>query len=147
MTAGQPVRRAPVVGVRPTRHSRTSVMAAAANVDGTWEFIWRTLVESRVKSVPPAEAKAMVDSGEWVLVDVRPTEDFNKAHIQGAVSCPLFLKVTRENFAPSDFLKVRSAHRFTQLHAAQRPSKLPLQSLVVYHLHHPPRYCPHSRWC
>lgn len=46
------------------------------------------------KSVGAKQAKEMVDSGEYVLVDVRPSDDFEKATLEGAVNVPLFQRIS-----------------------------------------------------
>ena len=48
-----------------------------------------------LESVPPAAAKEMVDSGDWVLVDIRPANKFESAHPAGAKNVQLYRKVRR----------------------------------------------------
>lgn len=47
----------------------------------------------------------MVDSGEYVLVDVRPKEDFEKSTAEGAKSVPLFQRIGLSNLNAGNFLK------------------------------------------
>lgn len=44
-------------------------------------------------SMPPLEANAKVQSGDWVLVDLRPASRYREAHPQGAVNVPLYKEV------------------------------------------------------
>jgi 3-mercaptopyruvate sulfurtransferase SseA len=45
--------------------------------------------EADVPRVPAEEAKAALDSGAAIIVDVRSPSDFEESHIAGAVSVPL----------------------------------------------------------
>lgn len=45
--------------------------------------------EAEVPRVTPEEAKAALDSGEAVIVDVRGAENYAEAHIAGAISIQL----------------------------------------------------------
>jgi rhodanese-related sulfurtransferase len=47
-----------------------------------------------VESVPPAKAKEMVDSGNWVLVDIRPDNKHQAAHPRGAKNVQLYKKAS-----------------------------------------------------
>ena len=42
-----------------------------------------------VRRVTPAEARAAVEKGQAVIVDVRPAESFKAGHVKGALSIPL----------------------------------------------------------
>lgn len=55
-----------------------------------WPEVYTYLAGKGVKSISPQEAKALVDGGEWVLVDVRPKETHEKAHPAGSISAPLY---------------------------------------------------------
>jgi rhodanese-related sulfurtransferase len=57
------------------------------------------------KSVRAAEAKEMADSGEYVVIDVRPIEDFEKSTIQDAKSVPLFQRISFSNPSPGKLLR------------------------------------------
>ncbi|KAJ9504523.1 hypothetical protein QJQ45_029528, partial [Haematococcus lacustris] len=46
--------------------------------------------EKKLRSVTPEEAEESVESGSWVLVDVRPAPAYQQAHPAGAVSIPLY---------------------------------------------------------
>ena len=46
-----------------------------------------------MESISPKDAKVMAESGDWVLVDVRPANKFEAAHPEGAVNVQLFKKV------------------------------------------------------
>ena len=45
--------------------------------------------------MPPAAAKTMLDSGDWVLVDIRPAAKFESAHPAGAKNVQLYRKARR----------------------------------------------------
>ena len=47
-----------------------------------------------VESVPPARAKEMIDSGNWVLVDIRPDNKYQAAHPRGAKNVQLYKKAS-----------------------------------------------------
>jgi 3-mercaptopyruvate sulfurtransferase SseA len=47
------------------------------------------LIEAEVPRVSVQEAKAALESGTGVIVDVRSTEAFESSHIVGAISVPL----------------------------------------------------------
>ncbi|KAL6751177.1 rhodanese-like protein [Haematococcus lacustris] len=69
---------------------RPSVRACAAKLP-KWDECFRYLVdEKKLRSVTPEEAEKSVESGSWVLVDVRPAPAYQQAHPAGAVSIPLY---------------------------------------------------------
>lgn len=71
------------------------VMAVVCSLYAAFS-VWAA--DADFQRIRAADLKAMVDSGERVLiVDVRPADDFMGLHITGAVSVPL-LKV-REKLA------------------------------------------------
>ncbi len=47
------------------------------------------LTEADVSRIDVHEAKAAIDSGQAILVDVRSAESYTKGHAAGAVSIPL----------------------------------------------------------
>ena len=47
------------------------------------------LTEAEVPRVPLEQAKAAIDSGAAIVVDVRPMESYQAGHIPGAISIPL----------------------------------------------------------
>ncbi len=54
--------------------SVTAPATAAAGRLPQWDEVWRYLaVEKKFDSTSPAEAAELVQTGEWVLVDVRPS--------------------------------------------------------------------------
>ncbi|KAK9835199.1 hypothetical protein WJX81_005156 [Elliptochloris bilobata] len=66
-----------------------------------WEDIHRVLtVDENLQSVSPEQAAELVESGDFVLIDVRPQADYDKAHPAGAVNVPLFQRV---NFRKPSF--------------------------------------------
>lgn len=46
------------------------------------------LLAAGLRSVPPAEAIAAAEEDGYVIVDVRPSEEYDEYHPRGAVSCP-----------------------------------------------------------
>jgi hypothetical protein len=52
--------------------------------------IFKELTKKQVKTISPEEAAARVESGEWVLVDVRLKEQHDEATPEGAVSVPIY---------------------------------------------------------
>lgn len=53
-------------------------------------------------STPPLEASDMVQSGDWVLVDLRPASRHREAHPQGAANVPLYKEVAESLHIDSD---------------------------------------------
>lgn len=96
------------------RASRLAVHAAAATEQNvkmpSWEQMHKQLTtQHNLESVSPSDAKKLVDSGKFVLVDVRPPDIFAKAHPEGAQSAPLFQSV---NWSKPDFKKYLRAVAF-----------------------------------
>ena len=48
-------------------------------------------VRQQVRSLTAFESKSMVNNKDYVLVDVRPAEQFATRHPRGAVNVPLFM--------------------------------------------------------
>ena len=46
-----------------------------------------------LESVPPAAAREMLATGDWVLVDIRPENKYQSAHPAGAKNVQLYRKV------------------------------------------------------
>eukprot|EP00199_Chlamydomonas_sp_CCMP681_P005500 CAMPEP_0119105680 /NCGR_PEP_ID=MMETSP1180-20130426/3583_1 /TAXON_ID=3052 ORGANISM="Chlamydomonas cf sp, Strain CCMP681" /NCGR_SAMPLE_ID=MMETSP1180 /ASSEMBLY_ACC=CAM_ASM_000741 /LENGTH=243 /DNA_ID=CAMNT_0007090803 /DNA_START=57 /DNA_END=788 /DNA_ORIENTATION=- len=56
-----------------------------------WDECYRFLVdEKKLRTIAPEQAKDMVASGDWVLVDVRPPGAHAEARPAGAVSVPMY---------------------------------------------------------
>ena len=85
--------------------------ATQANVAmPSWEQMQRQLVQKhKLQSVSAKEANELVNSGKYVLVDVRPPNIFISAHPEGAKSAPLFQGVT---WAKPNFKKYLRAVAF-----------------------------------
>lgn len=97
-----------------TGAARLVVHAAAATEQNvkmpSWEQMHKQLTtQHNLESVSPSDAKKLVDSGKFVLVDVRPPDIFAKAHPEGAQSAPLFQSV---NWSKPDFKKYLRAVAF-----------------------------------
>lgn len=53
----------------------------------------RRLIESgAVRAIPPREAAAALESGGYVMLDVRPAWEREKARVAGSVHAPLFVE-------------------------------------------------------
>ena len=47
--------------------------------------MWQYLIDKKLPTFTPQQAKQKADQGKWVLVDVRPIDNFEEAHPEGAV--------------------------------------------------------------
>ena len=65
--------------------------------------------EHKLESISPKEADGLVQSGKYVLVDVRPPHIYQSAHPEGAKSAPLFQNVV---WSKPDFKKYLRAVAF-----------------------------------
>lgn len=63
------------------------------------------LLEKKMPSLPPDAVQSLVDSGDWVVVDVRPREEYEKSSILGAVNAPLFQLMDWSKPTPASFLR------------------------------------------
>ncbi|KAG2436239.1 hypothetical protein HXX76_006550 [Chlamydomonas incerta] len=61
-----------------------------------WPVVFSTLTAAKVESISPEEAARRVKSGEWLLVDVRLTEQHETAAPEGAVNVPIYETITME---------------------------------------------------
>jgi rhodanese-related sulfurtransferase len=90
--------------------SRQIVRANAATDNGKlpkWELIYKYLKEDNdLRSLSSRQAKELVDSGEAIIVDVRPRNLFKDATPIGAKSAPLFQLV---DWSKPSFTKVLRA--------------------------------------
>ena len=96
------------------RPARLVVRAAAATEQNvkmpSWEQMHKQLTtQHNLESVSASDAKKLVDSGKFVLIDVRPPDIYAKAHPEGAQSAPLFQSV---NWSKPDFKKYLRAVAF-----------------------------------
>ncbi len=55
-----------------------------------WHDVFVYLKDKQLPTVSPEQAQEMLDSGDWVLVDVRPAPEYEKAHPAAAISVPLY---------------------------------------------------------
>jgi Rhodanese-like domain len=60
--------------------------------------------EDVVRRVTPAEAQAMVERREAVIVDVRAKEQYDASHIKGSISIPRAQSAERASELPKDKL-------------------------------------------
>lgn len=87
---------------------QATVRAVAMNANPAmppWDVMWNTLLEAKLESVTPEAAQSLAESGDWVIVDVRPKEEYEKSSIKGAVSAPLFQRMDWGNATPASFLR------------------------------------------
>ncbi|PNH01872.1 hypothetical protein TSOC_012205 [Tetrabaena socialis] len=75
------------VGRRADARARAVIVRAEMP---RWPVMFKSLTDAKVEVISPQEAKARIDSGEWVLADVRLTEQFETGHPEGAVSVPIY---------------------------------------------------------
>lgn len=68
-----------------------------------WPQVFEYLRNKRLKTISPEEASQLAESGKYVLVDVRPPDQYAIGHATGAVSVPLYQKL---DFSQMDFQKV-----------------------------------------
>jgi rhodanese-related sulfurtransferase len=74
------------VSVRPS----VRVNAESEQKTYQWQNVSGYLRQNNLASISPEDSKARVDSGEWVLCDVRLTEQYDAGHAEGAVSIPMY---------------------------------------------------------
>lgn len=77
-----------------------STRRALGVISGEWCYV---LVQ--FQSFFAKEAKPLLDAGEYVMVDVRPAEDFEKATVEGAKNVPLFQRISFSNPSPGKLLR------------------------------------------
>ncbi len=73
-------------------------------------------IKNGVHLISPAEFKEKVDSGEYVLVDIRTPEEYQAGHIKGAISIDYYAPDFKEQVSKLDKNKkylyyCRSGHR------------------------------------
>eukprot|EP00892_Ulva_mutabilis_P003448 jgi/Ulvmu1/1475/UM011_0205.1 len=96
------------VGHQIALRPKATIRAPAAHANPKlppWDVMWGKLLENKLESLTPEAAKSRVDSGEWVVVDVRPKEEYKKSSIEGAVNAPLFQLMDWGNATPASFLR------------------------------------------
>ena len=49
-----------------------------------WDLMWQYLIDKKLPTLTPQQAKQRVDRGDYLLIDVRPTENYEEAHPEGA---------------------------------------------------------------
>jgi hypothetical protein len=59
----------------------------------------------QLESVKPEKAQDMLESGKWVLIDVRPQDEFGKASAAGAINVPLFQQLNLSQATPKSMLR------------------------------------------
>lgn len=85
------------------RRQRTSVAARAAKLGVRWPDAYQYLVEGRkIRGVDVEETQKILQQG-WIMVDVRPTEDFGVFHALESVNVPLYRRM--EGNSPAQLLK------------------------------------------
>lgn len=69
--------------------------------------MYNYLKSNNLRTITPEEASALATAGQAVIVDVRPREAYDKAHIQGSVSVPLFQVLELRSYLASSFIPTR----------------------------------------
>jgi len=74
---------------------------------------------SPIKNVEAHEAKKVVDSGKYFILDIRTPGEFNQSHIEGAINIDFYKKSFMDNLSELDrdkayFLYCRSGNRTGQ---------------------------------
>uniref|UniRef100_A0A7N0T3E2 Rhodanese domain-containing protein n=1 Tax=Kalanchoe fedtschenkoi TaxID=63787 RepID=A0A7N0T3E2_KALFE len=94
-----------VISLHPKRSCRTiSHRANAVSLVKAASSNGLQLIKSgKLRPVVPKEAEAIIESEGFVLLDVRPTWEREKAHVAGTPHVPLFLK--DEDSSPLTLLK------------------------------------------
>jgi len=57
-----------------------------------WKDMELRLRAAEVRSLTAFESKSLVNNKSYLLVDVRPAEEYAKRHPRGSVNVPLFVK-------------------------------------------------------
>eukprot|EP00210_Caulerpa_lentillifera_P007809 g7452.t1 len=70
-----------------------------------WSESWSFLTDSGLQSVSPQRCFEMIQSGKWILVDVRPKSSFDKCHVENSVNVPLFDAIDWSNATPMAYLR------------------------------------------
>lgn len=70
-----------------------------------WSESWRFLTDSGMQTISPQRGLEMVQSGKWMLVDVRPKSSFEKCHPENSVNVPLFDSIDWSNATPMAYLR------------------------------------------
>lgn len=80
------------------------VRVQAAGGMPKWDECFRYLVDQKqLRSIQPDEAQDLVNSGQYVLVDVRPPQAHKDSHPAGAISVPMYQPL---DWGKPDFGKV-----------------------------------------
>lgn len=108
------------LGVCPTsrrapcdrRAVRMSATAVGARPVPRWPDVYQFLVQQQLKTISPEEASSLLETGEYVLVDVRTPSQFEASHPAGAISVPMYQEIDFSKGA--DLVKVIKtvAYRF-----------------------------------
>lgn len=76
-----------------------------------WQVVFETLQAKNLRTVAPEDASQMLESGNWVLLDVRLPAAHESSHPTGSVSAPLYRPI---DYSQLDVVKVLKtiAYRF-----------------------------------
>eukprot|EP00879_Flechtneria_rotunda_P021178 GHRR01022310.1.p1 GENE.GHRR01022310.1~~GHRR01022310.1.p1 ORF type:complete len:152 (+),score=21.28 GHRR01022310.1:351-806(+) len=89
--------------LRPCRAVATKAAAKDNVFIPPWKDVFRTLKESGLRTISPEEASELLNSGTWVLLDVRRPDQHEESHPQGSVSVPMYSLI---DMSKPDFAKV-----------------------------------------
>ncbi|GLI61163.1 hypothetical protein VaNZ11_003449 [Volvox africanus] len=129
---------------RSARRPARSTVVVQAELP-RWPLIFKALTDAKIETISPQEAKARIDSGAWILADVRLKEQHEAGHPEGAVSVPIYETI---DLAGADLRKMLKAFMYKsngvnpvdpnpafveQLKAAVRAAeaKVPVQGVIT----------------
>jgi len=77
----------------PVSKMNTLIQPKSGAAYTAWPVVHTILAEHGLKSYSVEEAMDIVGKGKAVIVDIRPTYDFEAEHIEGSINVPLFQPV------------------------------------------------------
>lgn len=86
-------------------------VAVQARLLPQWPDVYSFLKGKDMKTIPPEAASELVNSGDYVLIDVRLPTDHEKAHPEGSIAVPMYVNITNENMDAAKMMKM-IAYRF-----------------------------------
>ncbi|GIL95245.1 hypothetical protein Vretimale_1273 [Volvox reticuliferus] len=131
---------------RSARRPARSTVVVQAELP-RWPLVFKALTDAKVETISPQEAKARIDSGAWILADVRLKEQHEAGHPEGAVSVPIYETI---NLAGADVRKMLKAFMYKSngvnpvdpnpafaeqmkaaVRAAEAETKVPVQGVIT----------------
>ena len=98
---------------RVTRRCRVTAKAVAVpdRFIPKWTDCYAGLKKKGLRTMSPEEAAKLLETGDWVLLDVRRPDQYEEAHPEGALSVPMYRLL---DMGKPDFAKVQSARACTR---------------------------------